>query len=493
MQQLKGSAGQGETQAVGTGPSDAPDLTFLAPPDQPDHLGRLGPYQILEVLGRGGMGVVFKAFDLGLQRLVAVKVLAAHLAAVPLNRQRFQREARSAAAVRHENVIAVHAVAEAGGVPYLVMEYVPGPSLQGQLDRVGPLPLADILSLGQQLAAGLAAAHAQGLIHRDLKPANVLLQEQEQTTEHTEDTEGKKCSSPLSSSVSSVCSVVSLFPRITDFGLARAVDDVSLTQSGVVAGTPQYMAPEQARGETLDHRADLFSLGSVLYALCTGQPPFAGQTTLAVLFNVCQQTPPPIQGINPAIPSWLCAVIAKLHARNPGDRFQSAAEVARLLGQYRAHLEQPRSVPAPAAPPPVPAPSPAGVPPWMGYEYRSRWTLGGWPLIHIATGVDPASGRPRIARGIIAIGNIAIGALALGGLALGGVALGGVALGGVALGGMAAGGVAVGGLAIGVLALGGMAIGYWAIGGGAVGVHAFGPEQQDPGLSDLLRRWFGWP
>jgi hypothetical protein len=270
------------------------------------------------------------------------------------------------------------------------------------------------------------------------------------------------------------------------------VDDVSLTQSGVVAGTPQYMAPEQARGEPLDHRADLFSLGSVLYALCTGRPPFAGQTTLAVLFNVCQQTPAPIQEINPAIPSWLCAVIAKLHARNPGDRFQSAAEVAQLLGQYRAHLEQPRSVPAPAAPPPVPTPHLVHPQPWMGYEYRSRWTLWGWPLIHVATGVDPASGRPLIARGIIAIGNIAIGALALGGIALGGIALGGVSAGLLALGGLAVGGVAVGGMAIGGLALGGFAIGYWAIGGGALGVRVLDPEHQDPGLRELLRRWLGW-
>jgi hypothetical protein len=252
------------------------------------------------------------------------------------------------------------------------------------------------------------------------------------------------------------------------------------------------MAPEQARGEALDHRADLFSLGSVLYACCTGRPPFTGETTLAVLFNVCHQTPAPIREVNPAIPEWLCAVIAKLHARAPGDRFQSAAEVARLLGQYRAHRRQPRSVPAPAAPAPVPVPPAAGPPPWLGYEYRSRWTLFGLPLVHIAGGINAATGRKHVARGIIAIGDIAIGVLALGGLALGGVALGGVALGLLALGGLSVGGVAVGGLAVGGLALGGFAIGYWALGGGAIGVHPFGPAHQDPAIRELLRRWFGW-
>src|SRR5207249_4714034 len=132
------------------------------------------------------------------------------------------------------------------------MDYVPGESLQQRLDRAGPLALEEILHIALQTAAGLAAAHEQGLIHRDVKPANILLD----SVDHV---------------------------KLTDFGLARAVDDASLTQTGVIAGTPQYMAPEQARGTTLDHRADLFSLGSVLYAMCTGRPPFRAPTTLAVI------------------------------------------------------------------------------------------------------------------------------------------------------------------------------------------------------------------
>src|SRR5438105_1605382 len=150
-------------------------------------------------------------------------------------RRRFTREARAAAAVCHDHVVTIHHVDTAGSLPYLVMQYVPGPSLQERLDRNGPLELKEILRIGMQTAAGLAAAHAHGLIHRDVKPANILLEDDMERV------------------------------KLTDFGLARAMDDVRITHSAVLAGTPQYMAPEQARGEPLDYRADLFSLGSVLY------------------------------------------------------------------------------------------------------------------------------------------------------------------------------------------------------------------------------------
>src|SRR5205085_4559466 len=157
---------------------------------------------------------------------------------------------------------------EAGGLPYLVMQYVAGESLQDRLDRAGLLEVTEVVRIGMQTAAGLAAAHAQGLIHRDIKPANLLLE-------------------------NGLARV-----KITDFGLARSIDDVQLTQNGVVTGTPEYMAPEQARGEPVDHRADLFSLGSVLYAMCIGVPPFRGSTTLAVLRQVSDQEPTPIRSLH---------------------------------------------------------------------------------------------------------------------------------------------------------------------------------------------------
>ncbi len=281
--------------------ADENDLNFLAPPTQPGHLGRLGHYDVLEVLGRGGFGIVLKAFDTTLHRMVAIKVLAQAFAATSPPRKRFLREARAAAAVRHENVVAVHAVEEAP-LPHLVMEYIPGETLQQHIDRAGPLDAGEVRRLGRQVADGLAAAHAMGLIHRDVKPANVLLEAGPE-------------------------------PRVklTDFGLARTADDASVTQSGQIIGTPMYMAPEQALGKPIDQRADLFSLGSLLYVMTTGRPPFRADTTLAVLRRVTEDTPRPIRDIIPEAPRWLCDVIAKLHAKDPAARYATAQEVAEAL------------------------------------------------------------------------------------------------------------------------------------------------------------------
>jgi serine/threonine-protein kinase len=292
-------------------------LDFLTPSDWPDSLGRLGTYEVKGVLGQGGMGVVLKALDPALNRNVAIKVLAAHLASSGAARQRFLREAKSAAAVVHEHVAAVHAVAEAAGLPYLVMEYVPGRSLQERLDSQGPLTLPEVLRIGMQAAAGLAAAHAQGLVHRDVKPANILLE----------------------NGVERV--------RLTDFGLARAAAEAVLTQSGVVVGTPHYMSPEQSRGETVDHRSDLFSLGSTLYAMCTGHPPFRAESAVAVLRRVCDDEPRRIREVNPEVPGWLAAIIDRLHAKDPARRYQTAAEVADLLGKCLSHVQQPLVVSLP--------------------------------------------------------------------------------------------------------------------------------------------------
>jgi serine/threonine protein kinase len=301
----------------GEGAAGAVDLSFLAPSEKPGSLGRLGHYEVLEVVGQGGMGVVFRAFDEQLHRVVAIKVMAPMLAASGTARKRFAREAQAAAAVRNDHVIDIHAVEEHGEPPYLVMEFIAGQSLQEWIDQSGPLELKEILRIGMQTAAGLAAAHAQGLIHRDIKPANILLENGVQRV------------------------------KITDFGLARAVDDASLTQSGVVAGTPQYMSPEQARGDAVDHRTDLFSLGSVLYAMCTGRPPFRASSSLAVLRRVEEDAPHPIPEIRPEIPQWLVEIIDQLLAKNPAERYSSAAELAGLLGQFLAHLQQPALIPQP--------------------------------------------------------------------------------------------------------------------------------------------------
>ncbi len=311
----------------GDGPFDPADdvpLGFLAPATRPGSLGRIGHYEVLQVLGRGGFGIVFRAFDDVLQRVVAVKLLSPHLAATSPARKRFLREARSSAAVRHENVVQVYEVWE-GPLPFIVMEFIPGETLQQRLDRSGPLDVPAVLRVGRQIAEGLAAAHVTGLIHRDIKPGNILLEGGTQKV------------------------------KITDFGLARAADDASLTHSGVIAGTPMYMAPEQAKGETLDERADLFSLGSVLYQMTAGRPPFRATGTLAVLKRVAEDRPRPIREIIPETPPWLCDIITTLHAKNPAERFQTAREVADVLADCEAQLKASGRVKTLDRPKPAPA------------------------------------------------------------------------------------------------------------------------------------------
>lgn len=292
-------------------------IGWLDPTDDPRMLGRLGGYEIAGVIGSGGMGVVLKGFDASLNRFVAIKLLAPHLAGNGASRQRFAREAQAAAAVVHENVIAIHSVSEFNDLPYLVMPYVRGMSLQKRIDVEGPMELEEILRIGMQTASGLAAAHAQGLVHRDIKPANILLND----------------------GVSRV--------TITDFGLARAADDASLTHSGLIAGTPQYMSPEQASGGNIDNRSDLYSLGSVLYAMCAGRPPFRAESAYGILKRIAEETARPIQEVNPKVPDWLARIITKLHARHPDSRFKTATEVERLLADCLAHIQQPTRVPLP--------------------------------------------------------------------------------------------------------------------------------------------------
>ncbi|MFO0803197.1 MAG: protein kinase [Gemmataceae bacterium] len=277
------------------------DLGFLDPPTKPGSLGRLGHYEILGVLGRGGFGIVFKAFDDTLHRIVAIKAMAPHLAATSPPRKRFLGEARAVAAIKHENVVSVFAVEEKP-IPYLVMEFVAGDTLQAHLDRTGPLDLSEIVSISKQIAKGLDAAHTTGLIHRDIKPANILLE-----------------SGP------------ELKVKLTDFGLARAADDAQLAQSGAICGTPMYMSPEQAQGKPLDVRSDLFSLGSVMYVMASGRPPFRAESTLAVMKRLVDDTPRPIREIVPKVPEWLCRVIGKLQAKNPADRYATAKDVVAAL------------------------------------------------------------------------------------------------------------------------------------------------------------------
>ena len=276
-------------------------LTLLGPTDDPRMLGRIGPFEVSGCVGVGGMGVVFKARDPALDRYVAVKVLSPQLAASESARSRFEREARAAAAVVHDNVIAVHQVSEYQGLPYLVMPYLPGPSLEERLRQQGPLAPVEALRIARQVAAGLKSAHAQGLIHRDIKPANILLSGQ---TERA---------------------------LLTDFGLARAVDDASITRAGALAGTPQFMAPEQARGETTDERSDLFSLGALLFTMLTGRPPVPDASGMETIHRVGSEQPPRLSAVLEEVPRALEQAVSALHCFAPSQRVASAARAESLL------------------------------------------------------------------------------------------------------------------------------------------------------------------
>lgn len=292
--------------------------SILGPTDDPKMLGRLGSYEICGMVGRGSTGVVFKALDPRLNRFVAIKMLAPGYSVNGSSRLRFEREGRAIAAVRDDHVIPIHGVDEFQGKPFIVMQYMPAGSLQQRLDNQGPLSTRETVRVGMQIAKGLAAAHRQGIIHRDVKPANVLLE-------------------------GGVERAV-----VTDFGLARVADEATMTRSGSISGTPQFMSPEQARGETLDPRSDLFSLGSVLYAGCTGHSPFRSETLFGVIKRVSEDQPRPIRETNPEIEPWLAAFIEKLQAKKPSDRFDSANQVAELFADELAHLQSPTTVPEPA-------------------------------------------------------------------------------------------------------------------------------------------------
>jgi serine/threonine protein kinase len=302
-------------------------LAFLDPPADGSHLGTLGNFEVVRVVGRGGMGVVLHAVDTCLARDVAIKVLDPELSKDEVAVSRFCREARAAASISHENVVAVHQVEhdESKNLPFLVMELISGESLEKKLQRDGRLSLREIVSIGKQTASGLAAAHEKGLIHRDIKPGNILL----------EPSPGRPSASTGGPSVSPGEGRV----KLTDFGLARAAEDVRLTRSGVVAGTPLYMSPEQASGEELDARSDLFSLGVVLYELAAGEPPFNGKTPLAVLKRVTEEQHVPLRQRNPEVPEWFAHIVDRLLAKKPADRFQSAREVADILEYFWALLK----------------------------------------------------------------------------------------------------------------------------------------------------------
>jgi serine/threonine protein kinase/Leucine-rich repeat (LRR) protein len=303
--------------------SDGP---AFRPPLAADELGVLAGYRVQKLLGKGGMGAVYLALDDGLRRRVALKVMLPRYAANADANERFRREARAAAAVRHDNVVTVYQVGEDCGTPFLAMELLTGYPLNAYLKRKGRLTVPQALRVGVEVASGLAAAHAMGLVHRDIKPANLWL----------EAPQGRI--------------------KILDFGLAKPTGEgelAELTGEGAVMGTPAYMSPEQTRGGTIDARSDLFSLGVVLYQLCTGARPFDRATAMATAVAIASDEPTAVRDLNPDVPEAFATVIHALLAKAPAQRPQTAAEVARRLRELErtgGAAPLPEVTAAPAAP-----------------------------------------------------------------------------------------------------------------------------------------------
>jgi len=278
-------------------------LKFLAPAQMPDELGRLAHFRILKVLGEGGMGIVFHAEDLFLQRSVALKVIKPEYSSDPNVRQRFQREARLMAAVKSDHVVTIHQVGQENDTCFISMELLAGESLNYLIARVTRPPLSETLRIARETAQALEAAHAKGLIHRDIKPENIWLE-----------APGGRV-------------------KLLDFGLARPQSvNVRLTTSGMIMGTPAYMAPEQGRAESVDERTDLFSLGCVIYELICGESPFMGDSVWEILLALNEKTPDSLLVHWPGVPRELDELVMQLLEKKPEDRPQSAAEViSRLL------------------------------------------------------------------------------------------------------------------------------------------------------------------
>ena len=275
----------------------------LDQPESADELGRLREYRISKILGEGGMGVVYLAWDANLHRSVALKVMKRSIAENESSRQRFILEARATAAIDHDHIVTIYQVGDHNGVPYLVMKYLEGQTLEDLIRKHKIIQPLEAVRISRQIAEGLDAAHRCNLIHRDIKPSNIWLE-------------------TIRSRV-----------KILDFGLARISDsaDPNITQTGVILGTPAYMSPEQAAGLNLDGRSDLFSLGTVLYRMVTGKPPFRGSNNLAILRSLSIDQPVPPNEHNPQIPPRLSNLILKLLEKEPDARPSSAMLVAQLL------------------------------------------------------------------------------------------------------------------------------------------------------------------
>jgi serine/threonine protein kinase len=263
---------------------------------------KLGRFEVLAEIGRGAMGIVYKAKDPMLERIVAIKTINMTMDrdGAEMYEKRFYQEARAAGGLNHPNIVTVYDIGKTETECYMAMEYIEGAELRSLLLPGKPLPVPRCLSIAAQVAEGLAYAHERGVVHRDIKPANIMV--------------------PESGAV-----------KITDFGIARMRTSAVKTQTGMMMGSPKYMSPEQVIGKRADHRADIFSLGVILYEMLTGAAPFTGESVNAVMYQIVNFVPPAPSAVNPATPVAVDAIVARMLAKSLDERFQSAAEIARGL------------------------------------------------------------------------------------------------------------------------------------------------------------------
>ncbi|MDH3320575.1 MAG: serine/threonine protein kinase [Betaproteobacteria bacterium] len=271
---------------------------------------KLGRFEVLAEIGRGAMGIVYKAKDPMLERVVAIKTINMGMDrdGAEMYEKRFYQEARAAGGLNHPNIVTVYDIGKTETECYMAMEYIEGAELRSLLLPAKPLPVPRALSIAAQVAEGLAYAHERGVVHRDIKPANIMV--------------------PESGAV-----------KITDFGIARMRSSNVQTQTGMMMGSPKYMSPEQVIGKRADHRTDIFSLGVIFYEMLSGAAPFTGESVNAVMYQIVNFVPPAPSAINPASPAALDAIVAGMLAKSLEERFQSAAEIARGLREYELQTQ----------------------------------------------------------------------------------------------------------------------------------------------------------
>jgi serine/threonine-protein kinase len=273
---------------------------------------RLGNYRVVAALGQGGMAKVYKGYQPLLDRYVALKVLAPHFATDEEFRARFQREAAAIARLRHSNIVQVYDFGIQGSVHYMVMEYIAGETLKTRIRTARSLQKRlrpdEILIVLRGVAAALDYAHARDIIHRDIKPANIMLRIEDERVE-----------------------TLPFTPVLTDFGIAKIMEGVQFTGTGMTIGTPDYMAPEQGDNQPITYRADLYSLGVILYEMLAGELPFTGDTPVAVLLKHISDTPPALRTRAPDLPPAMDEILQRALAKNPEDRFPSGAALVRAV------------------------------------------------------------------------------------------------------------------------------------------------------------------